>query len=81
MADIGSDAERIRGKALKVGMTPGIHPNPSRKQPPTLDRSLYRVACFFHAFKRFRAAGTHYDKTAKSYLLVLHVDSMLLWLR
>ncbi|RKH30164.1 hypothetical protein D7Y15_05180 [Corallococcus sp. AB030] len=67
------------------GMTPVIHPHPSRKQPPALDRTLYRlryrVECFFHDLKRFRAAATRYDKTAKSYLAVLHVASMLLWLR
>jgi transposase len=42
---------------------------------------IYRVECFFHDLKRFRAAATRYDKTAKNYLAVLHVASMLLWLR
>ncbi|NOK34837.1 IS5/IS1182 family transposase, partial [Corallococcus exercitus] len=36
---------------------------------------------FFHDLKRFRAAATRYDKTATCYLAVLHVASMLLWLR
>ncbi|NOJ54928.1 transposase, partial [Myxococcus xanthus] len=36
---------------------------------------------FFHDLKRFRAVATRYDKTATSYLAVLHVASMLLWLR
>ncbi|RYE76195.1 MAG: hypothetical protein EOO74_08820 [Myxococcales bacterium] len=55
------------------------------QQPPPLDRTLYwlryRVECFFHDLKRFRAAATRYDKTATCYLAVLHVASMLLWLR
>ncbi|RKH37133.1 transposase [Corallococcus sicarius] len=66
-------------------MKPVIHSNPSRKSPLPLDRSLYRlryrVECFFHDVKRFRAVATRYDKTATSYLAVLHVASMLLWLR
>lgn len=84
IADTGYDAERIRANALALGITPVIHPHPSRKQPPPLDRTLYRlhyrVECFFHDLKRFRAA-TRYDKTATCYLAVLHVASMLLWLR
>ncbi|RKG61633.1 IS5 family transposase [Corallococcus sp. CA054B] len=85
IADTGYDAERIRANAQKVGMKPVIHPHPSRKQPPSLDRTLYRlryrVECFFHDLKCFRAAATRYDKTATCYLAVLHVASMLLWLR
>lgn len=85
IADSGYDAERIRANAQTLRMKPAIHPHPSRKQPPPLDRPLYRlryrVECFFHALKRFRAAATPYDKTATRYLAVLHVASMLLWLR
>ncbi|MBE4750952.1 hypothetical protein G4177_22530 [Corallococcus sp. ZKHCc1 1396] len=39
------------------------------------------MECFFHDLKCFRAAATRYGKTASSYLAVLHVASMLLWLR
>ncbi|WP_375758702.1 IS5 family transposase [Corallococcus exercitus] len=85
IADTGYDAERIRSNVLKVEMKPVIHSHPGRKQPPPLDRPLYRlrhrVECFFHDLKRFRAAATRYDKTAKCYLAVLHVASLLLWLR
>ncbi|NOK32863.1 IS5 family transposase [Corallococcus exercitus] len=85
IADTGYDAERIRTNAQKLEMKAVIHPHPSRKQPPPLDRALYRlryrVECFFHDLKRFRAAATRYDKTATCYLAVLHVASMLLWLR
>ncbi|RKH02928.1 IS5 family transposase [Corallococcus sp. CA053C] len=85
IADTGYDADRIRSNARKLGMNPVIHPHPSRKQPPPLDRSLYRmryrVECFFHDLKRFRAVATRYDKTATCYLAALHVASMLLWLR
>ncbi|CAM3180230.1 transposase [Corallococcus sp. ZKHCc1 1396] len=66
-------------------MTPVIHSHPSRKYPPPLDRTRYRlryrVECFFHDLKCSRAAATRYDKTATSYLAVLRVESMFLWLR
>ncbi|NBD09264.1 transposase [Corallococcus silvisoli] len=62
-------------------MTPVIHSHPSRKHSPPLDRTRYRVECFIHDLKRFRSAATRYDNTATSYLAVLHVASMLLWLR
>ncbi|MBE4753579.1 IS5 family transposase, partial [Corallococcus sp. ZKHCc1 1396] len=84
IADTRYDAERIRANAQTLGMKPVIHLHPSRKQPPPLDRTLYRlryrVECFFHDLKRFRAAATRYDKTATCYLAVLHVAFMLLWL-
>lgn len=51
IADTGYDAERIRANAQKLGMKPVIHPHLSRKQPPPMDRILYRlcyrVECFF----------------------------------
>ena len=85
IADTGYDADRIRANVRKLGMKPVIHSNPSRKRARPLDRTLYRlryrVECFFHDLKRFRAVATRYDKTATSYLAVLHVASMLLWLR
>ncbi|TSC25765.1 transposase [Corallococcus sp. Z5C101001] len=85
IADTGYDADRIRTNVRKLRMKPVIHSNPSRKWALPLDRTLYRlryrVECFFHDLKRFRAVATRYDKTAISYLAVLHVASMLLWLR
>ncbi|RKH95403.1 IS5 family transposase [Corallococcus sp. AB038B] len=85
IADTGYDADRIRANVRKLRMKPVIHSNPSRKRALPLDRTLYRlryrVECFFHDLNRFRAVATRYDKTATSYLSVLHVASMLLWLR
>ncbi|RKH05090.1 hypothetical protein D7X32_09245 [Corallococcus carmarthensis] len=85
IADTGYDADRIRANVRKLRMKPVIHSNPSRKRALPLDRTLYRlryrVECFFHDLKRFRAVATRYDKMATSYLAVLHVASMFLWLR
>ncbi|WP_434345778.1 transposase [Myxococcus virescens] len=85
IADTGHDADRIRANVRNLRMKPVIHSNPSRKRALPLDRTLYRlryrVECFFHDLKHFRAVATRHDKTATSYLAVLHVASMLLWLR
>ncbi|WP_410478065.1 transposase [Myxococcus sp. MxC21-1] len=85
IADTGHDADRIRANVRNLRMKPVIHSNPSRKRALPLDRPLYRlryrVECFFHDLKHFRAVATLHDKTATSYLAVLHVASMLLWLR
>ncbi len=85
VGDSGYDGDRIRRAARTLGMTPVFHPHPCRKKPPRLNRRLYRIRyrieCFFHDLKRYRAVATRYDKTAASYLAVLHVASMLVWLR
>nr|WP_228565314.1 IS5 family transposase [Myxococcus sp. AB036A] len=85
IADTGYDADRIRANVRKLRMKSVIHSNPSRKRALPSDRTLYRlcyrVECFFHDLKRFRAVATRSDKTTTSYLAVLHVASMLLWLR
>jgi len=85
IGDTSYDADRVRDGARKLGMTPVIPPHPCRKRPRPLNRRLYRlryrIECFFHDLKRFRAVATRYDKTARCFLAVLHVASMLLWLR
>src|SRR5216683_89047 len=85
VGDSGYDGDRIRRAARTLGMTPVFHPHPCRKKPPRLNRRLYRIRyrieCFFHDLKRYRAVATRHDKTAASYLAVLHVASMLVWLR
>jgi len=85
IADTGYDSDGFRDRTRRLGMNPVIHPHPSRKTRPRLNRRLYRmryrVECFFHDIKRFRGVATRYDKTARCYLAVLHVASMILWLQ
>ena len=85
IADTGYDSARFLANTRRVGMVPVIHPHPSRKKRRRLNQRLYgiryRVECFFHDLKSFRAAATRYDKTATCYLAVLHVVAMLLWLK
>jgi transposase len=48
------------------------------------ERRLYRIRYLvevcFHELKRFRAIGTRYDKTKSSYMALLHVACICLWL-
>jgi transposase len=84
IADTGYDSARTIENARKLGMLPVIHPHPSRKKRRRINRQLYairyRIECFFHSLKRFRAVATRYDKTSCCYLAVLHIASMILWL-
>jgi IS5 family transposase len=61
IADTGYDADRILACARKFKMKPVIHPHPCRKKKRRIDRQLYgvryRVECFFHDLKKFRAAA------------------------
>jgi transposase len=85
IADTGYDSDSIAKCARSYNMKPVIHPHPCRKKRRRLDRRLYgiryRVECFFHDLKRFRSAATRYDKTATCFLAILHVVSILLWLK
>ncbi len=61
-----------------------IHSKPERKRALPLDRKLYRlrylVEVFFHRLKRFRAIATRYDKTQRSYLALVQIACVCLWL-
>ena len=49
-----------------------------------LDRKLYRtrylIEVCFHELKRFRGIATRYDKTKRSFLALLHIGCICLWL-
>ena len=53
-----------------------------RKLPKnrTLFAKRYLVEIFFHSLKRFRAIATRYEKTAASFLSLVHVCCAVLWL-
>lgn len=78
IADTGYDSNEFIRAVRARGMKAVIHPNPSRTwHLLKLDRRLYRkrfrVECFFHSLKRFRAIATRYDKTARHFLSFVHV--------
>jgi transposase len=85
IGDMGYDADRIRQKLLLRGVLPVIPANPARKQPLALDRELYRlrnrVERLVNRLKQFRAVATRYEKTAESYLALVHLAASRLWLK
>jgi transposase len=49
-----------------------------------IDKHIYRerclVECFFEKIKRKRRIATRYEKTAKHYLAMVTIASILVWL-
>ena len=84
IGDMGYDADRIRQDLLLQGVLPVILSNPVRKQPLPFDRELYRlgnrVERLVNRLKQFRAVATRYEKTAESYLALVHLAASRLWL-
>ena len=81
----GYDAVRAREASLLRGVLPVIPANPVRKEPVPLDREPYRlrnrVERLVNRLKRFRAVATRYDKTADSFLALVHLAAARVWLR
>lgn len=84
IADTGYDSNEFRAELKARGLKPVIHSKPERKRALPLNRKLYRIRYLvevcFHELKRFRAIGTRYDKTKRSYMALLHVACIWLWL-
>ena len=84
IGDTGYDSNEFRAEIRAKGMKAVIHSKPERKHKPRLSRKLYRiryrVECFFHDLKRFRAIATRYEKTTTSYLGVIHAACIYLLL-
>ena len=84
IGDTGYDADRAREGLLVRGILPVIPANPVRNEPAPLDRALYRlrnrVERLVNRLKQFRAVATRYDKTAESFLALVHLAAARLWL-
>jgi transposase len=84
IGDTGYDSNRFIQAVRDRGMKPVIHSKPERLVKHRLDRKLYRqryrVECFFHTLKRFRAVATRFEKTARNYLALVHLACARIWL-
>ncbi len=84
IADTGYDSNDFLEAVRQRGMKPVIHPQGGRLYKPRLNRKLYRiryrVECFFHSIKRFRAIATRYEKSARNYLALVQLACATLWL-
>ena len=81
IADTGYDSNDFRAELRARGIKPVIHSKPERKRALPLDRKLYLVEVCFHELKRFRGIATRYDKTKRSFLAMLQLGCICLWLK
>ena len=85
LADKGYDTDQTVADVVALGAGVVIPSKKSRLAQRGIDRNLYRdrnkVERFFSRLKQFRRLATRYDKTASSFLGMLHFVSALLWLR
>jgi transposase len=75
--DRGYDADRIRERLARDGITAVIPPLPTRCGKLPFDKQLYRernrIERFFNKLKQFRRLATRYDKLAKTFLAAIHL--------
>ena len=85
LADKGYDTDSVLQLVAGLGADVVIPSKKDRLVPRHIDHNLYRdrnkIERFFSRLKQFRRLATRYDKTASSFLGMLHFVSALLWLR
>ena len=85
LADKGYDTDEVLACVAALGAQAVIPSKRNRLLQRLIDRNLYRdrnkVERFFSRLKQFRRLATRYDKTASSFLGMLHFVSAILWLR
>lgn len=85
IADRAYDCDAFVELLSKTATEAVIPSRRNRKQQRQIDRNLYRdrnkVERFFAWIKLFRRIATRYEKTASSYLGLLHLAGAFFWLR
>lgn len=85
LGDTAFDADHFRSNIAAINARAVIPSHPSRAQKLPLDRHIYKerhlVECFFNKLKQFRRIATRYEKTARNFLAVITVATIVLWLR
>lgn len=85
LADKAYDTDAVLASVAAIGAQAVIPSKKNRLVQRVIDRNLYRdrnkVERFFSRLKQFRRLATRYDKTASSFLGMVHFVSALLWLR
>jgi transposase len=84
VADRGYDTDAILAQAQTQGIKPVIPPRKHRKIQRPYDQYLYKLRhlvenAFLH-LKRWRGIATRYAKKASSFLALVHIRCMTLWL-
>ncbi|NVO86532.1 transposase [Hymenobacter sp. P5252] len=85
LADKAYDIDAVVAAVEALGAQVVIPSKKNRLVQRVIDRNLYRdrnkVERFFSRLKQFRRLATCYDKTASSFLAMIHFISALIWLR
>lgn len=85
LADKAYDTDAVLARVAAICAHVVIPSKKNRRVQRVIDRNLYRdrnkIERFFSRLKQFRRLATRYDKTASSFLGMVHFVSALLWLR
>ena len=85
LADTAYDADNFRNEVNAKNAQAVIPSNPSRAKKLPLDKDIYKerhlVECAINKLKQFRRVATRYEKTAASFLGMVTVAAIALWLR
>lgn len=84
LADKGYDSDAVVEKIEAAGAIAVIPSKSNRKVQRPHDKELYKernlVERFFNRLKHWRGLATRYEKTAESYLAMVHLACARLWL-
>ncbi len=85
IADRGYDTNEIVEAATKAGMQAIIPPKKNRKTKRNYDRHVYKIRhlvenAFLH-LKQWRGVATRYAKKSSSFLAIVQIRCIALWLR
>lgn len=85
IADTAYDSEAFREAVHAIGAKAVIPSHPRRIRVYSLDRRLYklrnRIERCINRLKHFRRIATRYDRRAAHFLAMLHLASVMLWMR
>jgi transposase len=85
LADRGYDSDALRKAMADRGAWANVKPMPNRVNIPAFSQFLYRyrnhVERFFNKLKHFRAVATRYDKHASTFLALVKLAAIRIWLR
>jgi transposase len=84
LADKGYDSDDLVSELEDCGIEVIIPPRGNRKNPREYDSHIYKerhlVECFFNKIKRFRRVATRYEKLSKTYLAMVTIAAVFVWL-
>ena len=85
LADRGYDTDAIIDFARNSGMKPQIPPKKNRKEQREYDSHLYKIRHLvenaFNEIKRWRGVATRYAKRESSFLSIVQIACLWLWLK